>query len=247
MSDFPTRFDTPEAAYRGFFRADSAQNAPAWAAVMCYPHVRVSAAGRTPWYDTAEDYAARADWTARIATGWVRSEGVEPQRLHESAGPPWKVHLVGGWTRFNAADQPILSNRVTYILTKPGDSWGIQARFGVDSFGDDDPEAAAAATATVRRLADAHVAGDFATCAELVRLPLIVVGVGAVQRIATAPELTAHLKETAHLAAATDIRAVQVGHSGAVVATAREGGSAALILGKQEDGWKVAGISRIPS
>ena len=66
---------TPEEAYFEFFRADSAKDAEAWAAVMSYPHVRVSATGRSPYYETPEDYAARASWTAREATGWVRSRG----------------------------------------------------------------------------------------------------------------------------------------------------------------------------
>ena len=243
MTDFPTRFDTPEDAYRGFFRADSAQNAPAWAAVMSYPHVRVSATGQTPWFDTAEEYAARADWTSRIATGWVRSEGVPPVRLHESAN---KVHLIGGWTRYNANDEPILANRVTYLLTKPGDSWGIQARFGVDSFGGDEEGGAAAATATVQRFAEARQAGDFDACAQMVRLPLILVGVGEVRRVETAAELGALLGGNERQGAVQEIRVVQKGSTGAVVAVARDGGSAVMVLGKQDEDWQIAGISRIP-
>ena len=104
------RLATPEDAYFEFFRADSAKDAQAWAAAMGYPHVRVSATGRVAYHETAEDYAARASWGAREATGWVRSRGIEPARLHEAED---KVHLAGGWTRFNADDEPILRNRVT--------------------------------------------------------------------------------------------------------------------------------------
>ena len=98
---------------------------------MSYPHTRVSATGQSPYYDTPEDYAARASWKDRVATGWVRSVGVDPVRIHESAD---KVHLAGGWTRYNVQDEPILRNRVTYIFTRIEGSWGIQARFGTDSF-----------------------------------------------------------------------------------------------------------------
>ena len=64
MTDCPNRFDSPEDAYYGFFRADSAKNAPAWAAVMSYPHVRVSAPGGMVRFETPEAYAEAADWTA---------------------------------------------------------------------------------------------------------------------------------------------------------------------------------------
>ena len=133
MNEYKTHFDTPEDAYFGFFEADASQNGDAWAAVMSYPHVRVDASGRTAYYDTARDYADNADWTSRVATGWVLTRGRDPVRLHES---PNKVHLVGGWTRYNADDNPILWNRVTYIVTKPADSWGIQARFALGTYYD---------------------------------------------------------------------------------------------------------------
>lgn len=124
MSEFQTHFDTPEAAYFGFFEADRAKNADAWAAVMSYPHVRVAATGTTDYFGTSRDYADAADWTSREATGWVRTVGREPVRLHES---PDRVHLLGGWTRYNAKDEPILWNRVTYIVTRPG-SRGVSRR-----------------------------------------------------------------------------------------------------------------------
>ena len=92
MNEYKTHFDTPEDAYYGFFEADASQNGDAWAAVMSYPHVRVAASGQTVYYDTARDYADAADWTSRVATGWVLTRGREPVRLHES---PNKVHLVG--------------------------------------------------------------------------------------------------------------------------------------------------------
>ncbi len=98
---------------------------------MSYPHVRVSADAAAPrLYPTARNYAQSASWDRFKATGWVRTDGIEPVRTHESAD---KVHLADGWTRYTAAGERILSNRVTYVLTRIDGSWGIQARFGVDS------------------------------------------------------------------------------------------------------------------
>ena len=161
-----TRFDTPEDAYFGFFEADAAQDGDAWAAVMSYPHARVAASGEVLYFETARDYADDADWSSRVATGWVRTRGREPVRLHASSD---RVLLLGGWTRFNAEDEPILWNRVAYILTRPGGlhggtppatgecpncltrqrsgkappaegSWGIQARFALGTYDGSDDE-----------------------------------------------------------------------------------------------------------
>ena len=160
MSRRTATFALPEDAYWQFFRADSAQDAEGWAAVMSYPHVRVSARGRSTYFETPESYASNASWTEREATGWVRSRGIEPVRLHASAN---KIHLAGGWTRFNIDDEPILSNRVTYVLTRLEGSWGIQARFGVDSFDESKSyeTAAAAAVSVVERFHAALGRNDF--------------------------------------------------------------------------------------
>ena len=244
MNEFPTHFDAPEDAYFGFFRADSAKNAPGWAAVMSYPHTRVSATGNRPYYPTPEDYAARASWTAREATGWVRSVGVEPVRIHESER---KVHLAGGWTRYNADDQPILTNRVTYILTRPDDSWGIQARFGVDSYtGNVNEDAAAAAIEVVGQYLAALASNDHAACADLSSYPFTQVGVGEVHRVGNGDELRDLLAKEPRRVGNPELSAVQSGTDGVVVAStvahenARE--HAVFIVAK-EGGWRIAGAS----
>ena len=249
MSEFPSQIDAPEAAYRGFFRADNAQDPDAWAAVMSYPHVRVSATGRTAYFDTPEQYAAAANWAPRKATGWVRSEGVSPVRVHESAD---KVHLWGGWTRYNAADEPILTNRVTYVLTRLDGSWGIQARFGVDSFtGHDNAASASAAVDLVSRFVDAVREGKLDRSADLCRLPLVLVGVGKVVRVADAADFTALLTgQAAREPTILEIRTVQAGTDGAVVALTVDnpsGGTAhaVVVAGRRQDGWKIAGVSAI--
>ena len=250
MSKLQDQFDSPEDAYFGFFRADSAKDAVGWAAVMNYPHVRVAAraAGKLFYCDTAEEYAAGADWTAREATGWVLSRGREPIRAHES---PNKVHLLGGWTRYNAEDEPILSNRVTYILTKPGRSWGIQARFSADTFtGQDTGEGAASAVGLAEQFATAKSDGDSAACASLCRYPFVQIGVGAVQRAANAAELRELLPTQSTKVSRMDAKAVQAGTHGVVVAltTVYESGDsehAVMVLGRTEEAapWRIAGVS----
>ena len=206
--------NTPEEVYREFFRADSAQDAQAWADVMSYPHVRVSADGRVHYFETAADYASSASWTARKATGWVRSEGIEPERVHASAD---MVHLAGGWTRYNADGEPILENRVVYLLTRPDGSWGIQARFACGAAptwrGIDDP----APTHAVRQYCEALREADHDRCARLVRYPLTLVGVGTVRRLEDAAAFERAFATPAGGAPAT-VRAIANGSAGATVA-----------------------------
>ncbi len=249
MTEFPNRFDGPEDAYRGFFRADNAKNAPAWAAVMSYPHVRVSAPGGTVRYESPKAYADAADWTSREATGWVRSEGVTPRRLHET---PEKVHLLGGWTRFNAEDNPILENRVTYILTRIEDSWGIQARFGVDSFVEYEVEETTTETENLAKQFVAHVAdSDLHACARLCRLPLTVVRVGNVITATSETEIVELLDGYSGRGIRLKrANAVQTGASGAIVEVVTEFSdgvveSGIVVVGKQDDRWLIAGTSMI--
>ena len=249
MNEFPDRFDAPEDAYHGFFRADNAKNAHAWAAVMSYPHVRVAAIGGANFYVTPGQYAADADWSPREATGWVRSEGLSPTRLHGSSS---KVHLLGGWTRFNAAGERILTNRVTYTLTKICNSWGIQARFGVDSYtGQEDPDAAVQAVDVVQQFATAATEENFARCSQLCRKALVVVGVGTITIIKNENDMANALSESVKLGATLiEARAVQTGSRGAIVAVAKgypDGlvDQGIMIVGKQTDQWSIAGVSFI--
>ena len=236
---------TPEEAYFEFFRADSAKEAEAWAAVMSYPHVRVSAAGRVDYYPTAEDYASRASWEAREATGWVRSRGIEPVRLQESAD---KVHLAGGWTRFNAGGEPILSNRVTYILTRIDDSWGIQARFGTDSFAQAEESDVSGAVGVVERHLQDFVEGDLDSVVGAFGLPLVDVGVGRVVRHADAAGVHSALAAAPSPRVIEEVGAVQTRRDGVVVAARwlaedEVHVSAVFLVARQEDRWRIVGFS----
>ena len=243
------RFASPEDAYWEFFRADRAKDGQRWADVMSYPHVRVAAPTGSAWFETPEDYASNASWEAREATGWVLSRGVQPVRLHESAD---KVHLAGGWTRYNIDDESILSNRVTYVLTRLDGRWGIQARFGVDSF--DEAEnyetAADAAVEVVERFHSALGAGDFETCAGLCGYPLTEVGIGEVQQFEDASAVHERFAKMTDRNHATEIRAVQTGSSGVVVSVTASGEKAGTVhsiflVGNREGQWRIVGISPI--
>lgn len=182
-------YASPEEAYWAFFDRFNARDAVGWAGVMSYPHVRVSparddAAPRTTSrvFANGEEYAAQAPTAfERIAaTGWVRTEGIEPVRVHEADD---RVHLAGGWTRYNADDRPILTNRVSYILTRLDEGWGIQARFGIDSFaeGTDTSASEGAAMALAEHSITTINAGDREAYSSLYAFPLVTVGVGTVQ------------------------------------------------------------------
>ena len=257
MGDFPDHFDSPEDAYFGFFRADRAKNGEAWAAVNSYPHVRIAATTKLTGMDaktssffcaTPEEYAAEADWTSREATGWVRTRGRQPVRFHES---PDKVHLLGGWTRFNKDDEPILSNQVTYIMTRPKDSWGIQARFSVQSLKGPSQETGNSAVALVEQYIEAMKQGDAATRVSLTRFPFVRVGVGEVEVIDDATAMRELLsKAPARKITASLAQALQTSVSGAIVAASvayatGEKENHLLLVGKLEDDWTIAGVSTI--
>lgn len=240
------RFETPEDPYYEFFRADSAKDADAWAAVMSYPHTRVSATGNSPYYPTPEDYAARASWAAREATGWVRSVGVDPIRIHESAD---KVHLAGGWTRYNAKDEPILRNRVTYIVTRLDGSWGIQARFGTDSFTEGEVLDSSAPLGVVAAHLENWSAGDLVAATEKLIYPFTNVRVGGVDRYEGASEVADKLHGDAP-GSVDEIRPVREGRDGIVAAAtwrSVQGAAfqAVFLVARREAGWRMAAASII--
>ncbi len=242
-------FSSPEDAYWEFFRADRAKDAERWADVMSYPHVRVAAPTGTAYFETLEAYASNASWEAREATGWVLSRGAEPVRLHES---PDKVHLAGGWTRYDIDDEPILSNRVTYVLTRIGGRWGIQARFGVDSFneGENYDSAAAAAVSVVEQFHAALASGEFEACARLCHYPLTEVGIGEVEQFEDAAAARGGFAAMTDRNEASEIRAAQTGSRGVIVSVTAGGETgqtvnSVFLVGNREDQWRIAGISAI--
>lgn len=243
-------YDSPEAAYEGFFTHFNAEDAAGWASVMSYPHTRVSGAGRRAWYGTAEEYAQIRPWPAFKEAGWVRTDGLTPTRIHESAD---KVHLAGGWSRMNAANEPYISNRVTYVLTRLPEGWGIQARFGTDSFepGEDTSASERAALEVVTQHLDAWDAQNLEGCAALASYPLTDVGVGAVDRYEDAATYEATLAaQPWSPTTSREVTAHQVGRTGVnvgVIATLDDGRreQALFLVSQDDEGWRIAARSRI--
>lgn len=245
-----TTYASPEDAYWAFFETFNKKDADAWADVMSYPHVRLSPFRESRIYSRASDYSAAASWERIEATGWVRTQGIEPERVHESDEG---VHLGGGWTRFDAHGARIRENRVVYVMTRLGESWGIQARFGVDSYSADQEVRAAAEAAldSAERYLQARCAGDYIACAELCHFAMIEVQPGEVRRWTGASEYAERCAETAaRLRAGAELTVVQVGASGANLAlegTTEEGKSEqAIVLVAYRDGrWGIRGQSVI--
>ncbi|MCY3859529.1 MAG: hypothetical protein OXG25_11550 [Gammaproteobacteria bacterium] len=239
---------SPEETYWEFFRADRAKDAKAWAAVMNFPHVRVAAPGRIEYFRTEEEFVAATDWTERIATGWVRTEGIEPRVIQFAR---YKVHLAGGWVRYNAENEPILANRVVYVLTRVKDSWCVQARL------------ACGATATWKQVAD-EGSGNFVThflelfghgeveaCASLIRYPFVVVGKGTVCRFESKTSFIQTLSQL-HMSPIEidDIALVQNGQKGANfgVSFATDDGRsdhAICLIDKRHEDYRLTAISLI--
>ena len=239
-------FEAPEDAYFEFFRADAAQDAEAWAAVMSYPHTRVSAAGRSPYYETPEDYAARASWTERVATGWVRSVGVDPVRIHESAD---KVHLAGGLDplqRRGRAD-PAQSR---HLHPHPHRRFvGHPGALRTDSFTEGEEIDSSAPVGVVAAHLENWVAGDVAAATETLVYPFTDVGVGRVHRHVNASEVADSLYAEPPRRV-DDIQSVREGRQGIVAAATwqSEQGTAfraVFLVARQEADWRIAAASII--
>ena len=171
--------------------------------------------------------------------------GIEPVRLHESDD---KVHLAGGWTRFNADDEPILSNRVTYILTRIEGAWGIQARFGTDSFAEGESVDATGAVGVVERHLRDFVKGDLDAVVSAFEFPLVDVGIGRVVRHADAADVRSALVAAPAPVAIEDVSAAQTRRDGVVVAARwlaeqEVRTSAVFLVARRGDRWRIVGYS----
>lgn len=260
-------YESPEDAYWAFFEHFNARDAAGWAGVMSYPHVRVSAGAppaqrghlpgpRTParLYPTPDDYASMAEtsgWERFERTGWVRTQGIEPRRVHESDD---KVHLAGGWTRFRADDSPIVSNRVLYTMTRLESGWGIQARYGVDSYidGADRSEQEEAALAALGRLMTTLEAGDVDAWLDCFHYPLTLVGApGSVDTMDDADAMRAAYGDWAGQALPIQYRAdtIAAGETGVTLAQSITRGEdsfqQAFLVAERESGWKILAVTAI--
>ena len=208
------------AAYWNFFEAFNSRDARAFSAALNYPHVRVSSRGLPAIVPSLEDHAASISWERFLATGWDHTNGHEPELLHEAEDC---AHIVGGWTRVDAQDNPVLVNRVTYIVTRTNAGWGIQCRYGTDAGtaqSSGETEAAhARAVALVEDYIDAYNNRDWQRCASLMATPHFQVDVGAVREWQDRDGLQAALRDgSRHAVTEVSARAVQGGPNSVTVA-----------------------------
>ena len=83
---------------------------------------------------TPDEYVTGVDFEQTLKTGWHHSEWVSREVLQVGVN---KVHASGTWQRYTADGTPLAGSDITYILTRQGDRWGVQARFaaGVNGLG----------------------------------------------------------------------------------------------------------------
>ena len=252
-------FRSAEETYEEFFLWFNSENAEGWANVMQYPHVRISSGVNSSYlstsglsyFETKNDYANAVSWESFKASGWVRTHRIDPVRIHESEH---KVHLAGGWTRYDENDEPIVSNRVTYILTQIiKGTWKIQARFGVDSFNEleDHSYSSNSAIDIVQQHLDAWNTADFSRCIDLANYPLIDVGTGRISQFDT-PEDYAEVLARREWFVTSDykINAFQIGSNGvniSVDANLANGDNEQIIflVALVDSDWRIIGRSRI--
>ena len=113
------------AAYWRFFDGTNSRDAQRFTDALNFPHVRISARSNGKIVRDAPTHAGKLSFDAMIETGWDHSVGLEPEVLQVASS---KVHIKGGWTRYNADNEPIMTNMVTYIATLVDDHWGMQSR-----------------------------------------------------------------------------------------------------------------------
>ena len=120
-----------------------------WATSLHFPHVRPGP-GAFEMTRTPEEYAKGVDFEATLKTGWHHSEWVTREVLQIGAD---KVHASGTWRRYTADDKPLAVGDITYIITRQGDRWGVQARFAAGVTGLDEASRSANGAAAHKAVA----------------------------------------------------------------------------------------------
>ena len=168
----------------------NSRNATIWATSLHFPHVRPGP-GAFEMTRTPEEYARGVDFEATLKTGWHHSEWVTREVLQIGAD---KVHASGTWRRYTADDTPMAASDITYIITRQGDRWGVQARFaaGVTGLGEAGRSAnSAAAVKAVAAFFDAWNSHDPARLVTAIHYPYVRVADGAVEIARTAADVQA--------------------------------------------------------
>jgi len=237
-------------AYERFFAAFNSRDARAWSDALSFPHVRVSAHGTPQVIHTREAHIESAGWERVTATGWDHSEGKPGVLLHVSHDA---AHVLGGWTRYAKDGRKILDNTVAYVITRGGDRWGVQARFGIDAGADGDDEVEyARAVELVEEYLDAYNDRDWARAATFFDYPTFLVEPGVVRHWNDAESFAPELGDVRwHLLTEKSARAVQ-GSANAVnvaVEVVLDGGDrkqqALFLVTRRDEAWGIRARSVI--
>lgn len=246
------------AAYWRFFDGTNSRDSKQVTDALNYPHVRISARGNANIVQHRQAHAARMSFDPLLATGWDHTVGMEPQVLHVA---PRKVHIKGGWTRYDRDGRPIMTNMVTYIVTLADGRWGLQSRFGTDTdlfWGkpEDRPDAVEVDLENNARKAEGVVASaldlvgiDNPGAARHCHYPFLVIRPGDVESIADGDALQEGLPASKPLV--SDVEAIQVGATGVNVtfrATVNARRVEGVFLVRVDDArWGIKGGSLITS
>ena len=246
------------AVYWRFFEGTNSRDPKQVTDALNYPHVRISARSDPNIVPHRQTHAGKMSFDPLISTGWDHTVGMEPEVLHVS---PRKVHIKGGWTRYNLDGRPIMTNMVTYIATLADGRWGLQSRVGTDTdlfWGkpEDRPDEVEVDLENNARKAENVVASaldlvgvDNPGAARHCHYPFLVIHPGEVESMADGDALQQGLP--AGKALTSDVEAIQVGATGVNVtfrATVNARRVEGVFLVKVDDArWGIKGGSLITS
>ena len=252
------QYESPEAAYLAFLDTFNARDLDGWAGVNSYPHARVSAAPEdssvhwrppTRVFASAEEYVAAPIWDELEATGWVHSVSTPPLVVQSSTV---KAHIAGGWTRYDADETAMASNRVVYVATKSDDGWGLQGQLKIDSFveGQDYSAEERAGMAAVESVMTALAAGNVETWLTTFHYPLTMLAGPGEVRVVDDAEMMRGLYGpwcAEGLPISHETVVVQAGKHGANVAQTLTRGDASVqqlfLVGERGGVWKPVAVS----
>jgi hypothetical protein len=164
-----------------FINTFNSRNAREWSASLNYPHVRPTILRDPHIFENLEEHASIINWQQALNMGWDHSTWDNKNIIHTSEN---KIHASGQYTRYTKEGDTIWANEVMYIITRIGDQWGIQARFGIDQVAEKKPDIDAVesiARDTVQKLITATNGKDREKIADLMNYTFIEVDPGDIR------------------------------------------------------------------
>lgn len=170
-----------------FFETFNSRDPLLWSSSLHYPHIRMPGVGKPLRPNepslSAKDYASRFNYSHIIRTGWDHTEVESKSIVHISID---KAHIAALYHRYNEQGDIIRTTKVTYLVTRLDDRWGVQARFAAGELtekGGDDRRAEAAALKAVERYLNAFYRGKSSDWASTLCYPFVNVRVGGLDEI----------------------------------------------------------------